>query len=190
MRGRPRAAPSARSSNACTSRTRTRCTRATANCPTAWTSRRFCAGGAATAATKTNSCSATGATRATTATASGWTPCPWTSGDARSARTRTATTARKPNRHQHRKTKRRRATRRWRGDCKGRRTPPPLEPNATISSPPPGNVPRGFVTPVTPGAAGPRAVPRRCARSGPIAEHTRTMMMMKRRMRMKKKMTH
>ena len=89
-----------------------------------------------------------------------------------------------------RKTKRRRATRRWRGDCKGRRTPPPLEPNATISSPPPGNVPRGFVTPVTPGAAGPRAVPRRCARSGPIAGHTRTMMMMRRRMRMKKTMTH
>ena len=62
-RGPPRAAPGRaahkRSSSAYTSRTGTRYTRATANYPTGWTSRRSCAGGAATAATRTSSCSAT-----------------------------------------------------------------------------------------------------------------------------------
>ena len=181
-RGPPRAAPGRaahkRSSSAYTSRTGTRYTRATANYPTGWTSRRSCAGGAATAATRTSSCSATGATRDFTATASAWTPCRWASGAAPSARSRTRTTRTGTSRRIIRnddanrrrvKTNRREGTRPWLVRCREPRTRRRRERGETSSSPPRGNGRRCFVTHAVTHDNDVTATTSACARWGPVA---------------------
>mmetsp|Transcript_1117 Transcript_1117/g.4186 ORF Transcript_1117/g.4186 Transcript_1117/m.4186 type:complete len:348 (+) Transcript_1117:168-1211(+) len=202
-RGPPRAAPGRaapkRSSSAYTSRTGTRCTRATASYPTGWTSRRSCAGGAATAATRTSSCSATAATRDFTATASAWTPCRWTSGAAPSARSRTTTTTGTSRRiiasnddanRRRVKTNRREGTRPSPAGCREPRTRRRREPSETSSSPPRGNGRRCFVTHgVTHGVTHTAATTFACARWGPVAgrasdARTRTRRLRRMRMRM------